>query len=281
MKTITQPKQSPERLAILEKIEFLERERRFDEDVEPDPVTKPLLPDDIKYLNNSPWANIKRKIAFSSAYSFVRKLKRKNQFFINPAIGAQNLTAVDGAVITANHFSPFDSFVMQIVFDQSKRKGRMYRVIKEGNYTSFPGFYGFLMRNCDTLPLSSNMTTMKKFLRATQTALKRKDCILIYPEQSMWWNYRKPKPLKPGAFDIAVKNDVPVVPCFITMDDSDFYDSDGFKVQIYTPFVGAPLYPDKSLNKKDACQKLMEEVYAFNKRIYESHYGVPLTYLTK
>lgn len=46
-----------------------------------------------------------------------------------------------------------DSFIMQRVFDDSKHPKRMYRVIREGNYTSFPGFYGFLMRNCNTLPL--------------------------------------------------------------------------------------------------------------------------------
>ncbi len=31
----------------------------------------------------------------------------------------------------------------------------------------------------------------------------------------MWWNYRKPKkPLKPGAFKIASRNNVPVIPIF-------------------------------------------------------------------
>ena len=278
MEIIQECQVSPERKKILDKIALLEREGRFDEDVEVDPPAKPLLPEDIKYLNNSLWAKIKRKIAFSSAYAFVNKLKRKNQFFINPAVGVENLNKAKGAIITSNHFSPFDSFVMQLVFDQSKRKGKMYRVIKEGNYTSFPGFYGFLMRNCDTLPLSSNMATMKKFMRATQTALNRGDCILVYPEQSMWWNYRKPKPLKPGAFDIAVKNGVPVIPCFITMDDSDFYDNDGLKVQIYTPFVGEPIMPDSSLPRKDACAKLMQEVYEFNKKTYEEHYGKALVY---
>ena len=56
----------------------------------------------------------------------------------------------------------------------------------------------------------------------------------------MWWNYRKPKPLKPGAFDMALKNHVPVVPCFITMADSDLVGADGFPVQEYTPHLGAP-----------------------------------------
>ena len=50
----------------------------------------------------------------------------------------------------------------------------------------------------------------------------------------MWWNYRKPKPLKKGAYRFAVKSNVPIVPCFITMQDSNIVDDDGFKVQEYT-----------------------------------------------
>ena len=46
------------------------------------------------------------------------------------------------------------------------------------------------------LPLSSNKRTMVEFMKAVDTILQRGDYILIYPEQSMWWNYKKPKPLK-------------------------------------------------------------------------------------
>lgn len=38
---------------------------------------------------------------------------------------------------------------------------------------------------------------------------------VVYAEQSMWWNYRNPKPLKKGAFTFAAGSNVPVVPCFI------------------------------------------------------------------
>ena len=40
---------SPERLAILEKIAQYEREGRFDEDVENDPPSRVLLPEEIAY----------------------------------------------------------------------------------------------------------------------------------------------------------------------------------------------------------------------------------------
>ena len=145
--------------------------------------------------------------------------------------GIENLDSVEtGAMITCNHFNPFDSFAIEKTFRMSKQaeNKKLYKVIREGNYTNFPGFYGFLFRHCDTLPLSSNKRTMIEFLKAVDTLLKKGEFILIYPEQSMWWNYKKPKPLKDGAFKMAVKSNVPVVPIFITMKESDIIGEDRF-----------------------------------------------------
>ena len=78
--------------------------------------------------------------------------------------------------------------------------------------------------------------------------------ILIYPEQSLWWNYKKPKPLKPGAFRIAARNNVPIVPIFITMEDSNIMGDDGFIIQQYTINIENPIYPDKDFNEKENTQ---------------------------
>lgn len=269
----------PGRAAIQEKIARYEREGRFDEDVEDDPDSPVLLPEGIEYIHKGFWGGCKRVAAFSMAYSFFWYMELKKRLVLRPAQGLESLKAVPGgAIITCNHFLPFDSFFMQLVYDASHHKKRMYRVIREGNYTNFPGFYGILMRHCNTLPLSSNLQTMKKFLRATQELLQKGNCILIYPEQSMWWNYRKPKPLKPGAFDMAVKNRVPVIPCFITMEETGRIGPDGFPVLIYTPHIGVPIYPDDALPRPAAREKLKAQTEQFNKAVYESVYGLPLTY---
>lgn len=272
---------SPERLAMIEKIKELERLGIFDKDVENDPEGKVLMPDDIEYLDKSIMARIKRCFAFMTANSYFKKALKNKQIIINDVVGLENLSSVEGAIITCNHFNPFDSFVMQHVFRLSKHKKRMYRVIREGNYTSFGGFFGFLMRNCDTLPLSSNTATMKKFYNAVGKALKEKNCVLVYPEQSMWWNYRKPKPLKNGAFHMAVKNNVPVVPVFITLEDSDIIGEDGFPVQIYTPHIGKPIFAEPALNKVDAIEQMKEDNYNYFKSVYENFYNQPLNYTTE
>lgn len=267
-----------DRVMILERIAQKEAQGLFDEDVEDDPPSPVLKPEDIDYLRKGLIGNCKRRIAFAAAYRFFEKLERNRDIVVNRAEGLKHLAGVKGAVITCNHFHPMDSFIMQRVFDDSGHPKRLYRVIREGNYTNFPGFYGFLMRNCNTLPLSSNMQTMKKFLTAVKQVLAEGNCLLIYPEQSMWWNYRKPKPLKTGAFDMAVKNNVPVVPCFITMRDTDKLGADGFPVQEYTPHLGEPIWPDNSLPKSAAKEKLKQQNEAFCNAVYEKEYGALPSY---
>lgn len=261
------------------KIHELERLGLFDRDIEDDPPSREIKPEEINYVKKSLWQRIKTRLAFFLAYRYVAKAEKSGELIIKEVIGAENLALKGGVILTANHFSPLDSFIMHRTFDLSRRKGKLYRIIKEGNYTSFPGFYGFLMRNCNTLPLSRNTATMRKFLRGVDTALKGGNCVLIYPEQSMWYNYRKPKPLKTGAFDLAVRSGVPVVPCFITMEDSERLAADGEPIQKHTVHVGAPIYPDTSLSKKERTEKMMRENFEYNKTIYESFYGTELEYL--
>lgn len=273
--------QSKERQDILEKIAQYEREGRFDEDVEEDPPTIELLPEDIHYVDKNIREKIRTKSAFKVARWFMNFLIKKKQLIIKEIRGIENIRGLkSGAIITCNHFNALDSFAIQAVYDESKqcRKRKFYRVIREGNYTNFPGFYGYLMRNCNTLPLSENHKTMKKFLEAVDELLTAGHFILIYPEQSMWWNYKKPKPLKNGAFKFAAKNNVPVLPCFITMEDSDVLDGDGFYVQEYTIHVAPPIYPQEGKSIAENTEYMKETNYQIWKQIYEETYQIPLQY---
>lgn len=280
---INRDKRAKDRVEILHKIEQFEREGRFDEDVEADPPGRVLEPDEIEYIQKSITDKLKAKIAFMIAHRFVNGLIKDKKFIIKEMRGLENFTNLDcGAVITCNHFNAFDSFAIQLTYEASGHKDRSFwRVIREGNYTSFPGFYGFLMRHCNTLPLSSNRKTMKKFIAATNELIQNGNFVLFYPEQSMWWNYRKPKPLKSGAFMFAAKNHAPVLPCFITMKDSDVMGEDGFYVQEYTIHVAKPIFPDESLPYRKQIDDMMQKNYDVWKDIYEKEYHIALTYTTE
>ena len=274
---------SQSRLEVLKKIEDLERNGIFDVDVEEDPPTIPLDAKDVDYLKQKETSKIMRKVAIKVGEGFVNVLMRNNKLIIKQINGIENMQNVKtGAMITCNHFNPFDSFTVEKVFrisGQSKSK-KLYKVIREGNYTNFSGLYGFFFRNCDTLPLSSNKKTMVAFMKAVDTILKRKDFILIYPEQSMWWNYRKPKPLKDGAFKIAARNNVPVIPDFITMQDSEIIGDDGFPVQEYIVNIEEPIYPDEKLSEKENANIMKDKNFEVWKKVYEEFYNMPLQYNT-
>ena len=274
---------SEDRLKILKKIEQLEEKGMFDIDPEDDPPTIALLPENVDYLNEKSTSKLKSMIANQVGKIFLRDLLRNNKLIIKKINGIENLQKVDtGAIITCNHFNPFDSFAVEKVFrvaGQDKVR-KLYKVIREGNYTNFPGLYGFFFRNCDTLPLSSNTNTMIEFMKAVDTILQRKDFILIYPEQSMWWNYRKPKPLKKGAFRFAARNNVPVIPIFITMEDSGIVGDDGFQIQEYTVNIAEPIYPNEKVSEKENAMNMKNKNFEIWKNVYEDFYKIPLEYTT-
>ena len=291
-------KRSPYRVELLKKIEQYEAEGRFDEDVEDDPPSRTIQADEIDYLRRSLGAKIRTKIAHMKAKVFLKTILDKKIMIIKDIKGVENFKKLNtGAIITCNHFNAFDSFAIQEAYHASQQwpKRKFYRVIKEGNYTSFPGFFGELMRHFYTLPLSSSTKTMIKFTEATNTLLQKGNFVLFYPEQAMWWNYRKPRPLKPGGYRFAVKNNVPVLPCFITMRDSDIlgedlrkeitdfdvaenFVPDGFYVQEYTIHIGEPIYPDPSLDLKANMEYMAKANFEVWKEIYEKEYGMPLEY---
>ena len=121
---------------VQKRIEELERQGLFSQDVEDDPKGRELMPEEIEYIKKALWQRIKTRFAFFLAYRFAAREKRKKRLLIRNIIGAENLNFNGGAILTANHFSPLDSFIMHRTFDASKRKGKFYRVIKESIRTS-------------------------------------------------------------------------------------------------------------------------------------------------
>lgn len=275
---------SPQRLEILDRIEEYEKKGLFNESVENDPEAPELLPDQVDYLCKKLSSKFKRRVANFIADHYFLKLIKKDIMVIDGIEGEEYLKEglKNGAIVTCNHFSPFDNYILFHCIRKYIPRKYLYKIIREGNYTNFPGLYGFFFRHCNTLPLSRNRRTMMNFTSAVNKLLKRGEVILIYPEQEMWWNYKKPRPFKAGGFKFAYRADVPVVPTFITMtDDPERLDGDGYPVQRHTLHVMPPIYPDKTLGEKVGSEKMMDEAYALCKAKYEEVYGCPLVYQTE
>ena len=271
------------RLEVLARIEEYEKKGWFSKDVEEDPPTIPLTPDKVDYLNKKLSNKIATFFVNIGAKRFIKNLVKNGQMIIKDVRGIENYEAIQnsGAILTCNHFNPFDNFAIHyILFNYMyKFNGKvLYKVIREGNYTNFPGIYGFFFRHCNTLPLSANFSTMKNFMAAMKVLLERGEKVLVYAEQGMWWNYRKPRPLTAGAFKFAAESNVPVLPIFITMNDSDKIGGDGFPIQEYTLHFLPAIYPDPNKTVKENMEIMKDKNYAMWKEVYEKEYNMPLTY---
>ena len=273
---------SNERRKVFEKIKELEASGIFDRDVEDDPPTVPLDPSTVDYTGKKLSTRIGTWVANRIGHSFFEKKIRRGELVIKEVCGIENFEAIadQGAFITCNHFHPFDNYAVYKAIEPKMKKRMLYKIIREGNYTSFGGFYGYLFRHCNTLPLSSTLKGIKALNNAMTELFARGEKILIYPEQAMWYNYRKPRPLKAGAFRLAVKNNAPVLPIFITLEDTDKTDSDGMPIQAYTVHILPVIYPNPSLSIRNDSERICRENYRLWVEAYESFYQTKLEYTT-
>ncbi len=194
-------------------------------------------------------------------------------------IGLENVKKLDcGAIITGNHFNPTDTTAIRHLTNQLDRTSKLDIVIEEENL--FLKQFHILMHYCNTIPLSkSDLYMREKFFPAIEKFLKKKHWILIFPEEEMWFNYKKPRPEKIGAFHLAVKYNVPIIPTFTAMyERPNEFDDDGFNKVDFKLYVMEPLYPDMNLPLKQRKLDLMKKDYDIKVKIYEQAYGKELDY---
>ncbi len=263
------------RAQVLSDIEKYEVLGEFDRHVDPVdysivlPVTK-----DFPYVRRG-----FDKIRTGLRYRFVVKPFRRKivRDVIKPEVyGIENAQGIKSAVITCNHVNKFDCLALQHAFRKQKRK--IYTVAAPFN--NMKGAFGEGMRAGGMLPLSDDPAVMRHFTRAVDWYLQHDNFVVIYPEQAMWWNYPKPRVYKDGAYTFAVRNNVPVIPTFITYRPSGRVSEQGIEEMYLTVHVMPPIYPDPTLRRHDNVAGMKKKNFAMCKAKYEQVYGCALTYST-
>ena len=139
---------SKERLEVLKRIAENERLGLWDKSVENDPETLELKPNKVDYLNKKLSSKISTFFANILATNFFEKMLKNGQMIIEKVVGIENFTCVNGgAIITCNHFNPCDNYAVWRAIRPYMKRHRLYKVIREGNYTNFPNPLGFLFRH--------------------------------------------------------------------------------------------------------------------------------------
>lgn len=215
----------------------------------------------------------KRRIARLIAGTMSRELNRTAEI-----TGLENVKGIDGgAIVTSNHFSPVDNtLVRALALKQGKKK---LCIVSQDANLAMPGWVGFLMRYADTLPIGSDFSYMtKQFEPCLGELLGKKEFVLIYPEQEMWFNYRKPRPPKRGAYYYAAKFRVPVISCFVEMQDLTETETLAFHKVKYILHILPAIFPDPAKTVRENSVAMSQQDYRQKKAAYEAAYGKPLDY---
>lgn len=194
-------------------------------------------------------------------------------------VGVEKIRHIrSGAIITSNHFNPVDTTIVRYGIKRARRY-RMFIVSQDTNF-AMKGFLGFLMRYADEIPVSHDKDYMERhFYRTLNNLLVNKhEFVLIYPEQEMWLNYRKPRTLKRGAYYYAAKFNVPIISCFVEMKDLKKDDTEEFKKVKYVLHILDPIYPDPDKSERENSFDMMKKDYEQKKEAYEKAYGKSLVY---
>ncbi len=183
-----------------------------------------------------------------------------------------------GVLITSNHFSPLENTIIRHLTNTLGRK-RLGIICQTSNF-AMTGIIGYIMNYADTIPISNDPRYLARgFLSVLKERLvDKKHAILLYPEQEMWFNYRKPRPPKNGAYFYAAKLNVPIISCFVEIIDLSEDDTAEFKKVKYILHILDVLYPNQSKSVKENTEALGTRDYTLKKECYESVYGKPLTY---
>ncbi|MBE6956184.1 MAG: 1-acyl-sn-glycerol-3-phosphate acyltransferase [Ruminococcaceae bacterium] len=183
-----------------------------------------------------------------------------------------------GVLITSNHFGPLENTVIRHLTDQLGR--RKLGIISQTSNFAMTGILGFIMNYADTIPISTDPRYLaRNFLSILRERLvDKRHAVLLYPEQEMWFNYRKPRPPKNGAYFYAAKLNVPIISCFVEIVDREEDATPQFKRVRYVLHVLDVLYPDPNKTVRENTEALGVKDYSLKKSCYESVYGKELTY---
>lgn len=270
---------TPGRETAIENIRKAAAEGRFNDKTEPfDPQIAPeaLKADILQYVYklNTIGFKIKNRVARAIVKSWMRRFSDG----INEIVGMDKLVKVQGpAFLTSNHFNPFDNGIHRTL-SQITDRGHLVAISQGTNFV-MPGLNGFVLRNIDVIPLIQEPSYMNGAFRTLmQKNLDAGKFILIYPEQEMWFNYRKPRPGKRGAFLFAAEYNVPVVPTFVELQEQEAEVAPGFRDVKAVLHILDPIFPDPCKTPRENSFAMCEADYRAKVSCFEACYHRPLSY---
>ena len=161
-----------------------------------------------------------------------------------------------GAISVSNHVLILDCTMIGLSFGLKK----VYFTTRKGSF-EIP-FVRKLIKLLRAVPIPTKMSNKEHFVKQIDKALQKGKIIHFYPEKALWPYYEKLRNFKSGAFEFAIRNNVPVVPIVITFRDPKgvrkvFKKKKDVTVKILEPIK----YKGNYENKKDCVEELKNQVH--------------------
>lgn len=211
--------------------------------------------DEFKFVNDNFLFNFFSNLLYLIAYPILVII---NKFFFGFKIeGKENLEKVDGVgkVTVSNHVHPMDCTMVAL----GNMPSKTYYTSLESNF-KIP-VVRKIIKLLNAIPIPKDIKYTRNFMNSIDNLLKNGKTIHFYPEGSLWPYYTKIRHFKNGAFDFAVRNNVPVVPMVFKFKKSKAISNILKSKPTITLEILEPIYPDKMLEKKEAILDLKDKTY--------------------
>ncbi len=161
----------------------------------------------------------------------------------------------NGVMSVCNHIHPHDYIaILALAFPKLPNHPAWINGMK--------GKERMLIRLNGGIPLGESLKAMYKMQEAFNDRLQNKGWVHFYPEGSMWSFHEAIRPFKKGAFQIAIKNEVPILPFTYTFREPGFiYKLFGKRKKLLTLHIGTPLYPNKELPFREQVEELKDRTH--------------------
>lgn len=124
--------------------------------------------------------------------------------------GKEKLEKIEcGAISVSNHVLVLDCAMVGLALGKKK----VYFTTREESF-KIP-LVRRLIKLLRAIPIPKSIENKKYFIKAVDELLQKNKIVHVYPEAALWPYCNKLRHFKKGAFDFAIRNNVPVIPIII------------------------------------------------------------------
>lgn len=203
--------------------------------------------------------------AFHSVFRIIFALKVENRN-ITKELNRKG----KGYVTVCNHVHVMDSLMITMAC------GARHPIFTSQEETFYINGLRTLLRALDCVPILKEGDGLKKFLDEMSAQLKKGRVVNVYPEGSIETMCDHLRPFSKGAFNLAQRAGVPIVPMVITPREKKGLWKLLRKNYSMTITVGKPIQPIEGVVERVGALKMMQQtIDAMNKMLEEGGHAYP------